>query len=1349
MSYFIVVDNFTPMFSNVFCIYYSWREIVKTFSFRSRHFSLVSARDSINHRPFLLLLQLLWRYRARLLFPMAKSKEEEEEEEKSNGLEIVSIGSLYTGIWDKKYWSSSRGKDRYPYPVGYQARRAYHGSTYKMEIQEGPKGPLFLITSAGGHSCSGQTPDIAWEKFQKKGCSRMKIWHGKRYSCKIDGIEFFGFRNPLVQRLLRELVANVNGIAEQSLLASIFCNGASNIEPSNQYQDPSTSSDLLSHLARSHVTGKRSKRCELINPKPSRIDGLKRLCAGDSSHGSHKQRTSLPSSTFSFNEMHDSCMLPGAVPAGLQLNSATGKENAQSSAKDDLLLESVHYPNHLMEKAVSSYEESKLAGSENNESNTAVSNSCLEEKPLDRLQDTEVKESNFAASPKLKAVDAPCLEKSQMVNDVDLCVPDTELQGLNFPASLEFKAVDDPCPEESQSVHDVNLCAPDTLDFLQDDTKNSAPITSDKITCGVKEVLMVTDLVVSEHLVNTSCLEEEEAGTSNSNVGSEKSDFDSVGQDIAKSMMTVLLPQAVPLLKKTSRKKKKTISSSKNFPSICKPYEESNGTGSFMKAQSPNVDHSVVRSCGHTNSIILDKFDGDQCQDHVMNREVFPSNNVEAAHLSFGEDAFCLNGDEQFVETRYILYHDEGQLGESKMPLDGDLFVSESNLGCMPASKKVSTHVNQFFCKNLDEDSSGAEINSEEKIVPDCDKGLGASAASVEALGSSLQLSRTNTLVKDGASEISNISSSQVPEKVYTRRKVLNAEPTARKHNPRLLKSLGCRRLSDVCILETTGTLLDSEPFNDKNEVFYEDARVGRNLHVLPTDKTAVNSNPALESPVHITSVTQANICALEGHDTSNIVVPSMSDVEKPLHFEERLVGLKNTLDINGLGSQEEGKGFDKTSSAQEGNSEIMRQWNSELTNELDGIVEFLGCYFHPMPVLSLLVRRKGNEIYICVLCGLLVEKDRTLFLYKLAIEGPRIGCPCFIGHTSVTWPSSTGIFGREISFERSGLQLTPDGQCLVLLGSTRAPCCREGRLECLCSACASDCFGSNGVKIVQVKAGYVSVLVKLKTNDSLQCILVCEPDHLVAAGENSRLHLWTMNSVWSAPTEEFTIQSNDYTYPCIMELKRIPKCTSLVIGHDGFGEFTLWDISKRIFVSKFSSPSNSVHQFSPISLFHWQREVHGLSYSNVEAHVNRLMDATKMFSGHSINHSLPHEDIAIWFLVSTAPDSDALHDYGSSHSQINPVGYWRLALLMKNSLILGSALDPRAAAIGTSAGHGIIGTLDGLVYMWELLTGKKLGTLHKFKGGSASCIATDDSGSGVLAIADDKGQLLVYLCPQ
>ncbi|MCH89663.1 F/Y rich carboxy-terminal protein, partial [Trifolium medium] len=81
------------------------------------------------------------------------------------------------------------GKDRYPYPVGYQAVRAHNGTTYKMEIVEGVNGPKFLISSDDGNSVSGKTPDFAWEEFQKKGCTRMKIWHGKRLSSKMDGLE--------------------------------------------------------------------------------------------------------------------------------------------------------------------------------------------------------------------------------------------------------------------------------------------------------------------------------------------------------------------------------------------------------------------------------------------------------------------------------------------------------------------------------------------------------------------------------------------------------------------------------------------------------------------------------------------------------------------------------------------------------------------------------------------------------------------------------------------------------------------------------------------------------------------------------------------------------------------------------------------------------------------------------------------------------------------------------------------------------------------------------------------------------------------------------------------------------
>ncbi|KAM0937528.1 putative chromatin remodeling & transcription regulator FYR family [Dioscorea sansibarensis] len=108
---------------------------------------------------------------------------------KVDGLEITSIGALYEGPWDKKYWSSSRGKDRYPFPVGYKAVRTHSGCTYRMEIREGPKGPLFMVTSADGDSFSGQTPGIVWETYQKRGSVRLKNQTGKRLSSKIDGIE--------------------------------------------------------------------------------------------------------------------------------------------------------------------------------------------------------------------------------------------------------------------------------------------------------------------------------------------------------------------------------------------------------------------------------------------------------------------------------------------------------------------------------------------------------------------------------------------------------------------------------------------------------------------------------------------------------------------------------------------------------------------------------------------------------------------------------------------------------------------------------------------------------------------------------------------------------------------------------------------------------------------------------------------------------------------------------------------------------------------------------------------------------------------------------------------------------
>lgn len=123
-------------------------------------------------------------------------------------------------------------------------------------------------------------------------------------------------------------------------------------------------------------------------------------------------------------------------------------------------------------------------------------------------------------------------------------------------------------------------------------------------------------------------------------------------------------------------------------------------------------------------------------------------------------------------------------------------------------------------------------------------------------------------------------------------------------------------------------------------------------------------------------------------------------------------------------------------------------------------------------------------------------------------------------------------------------------------------------------------------------------------------------------------------------------------------------------------------DISKRNIVSKFSASSTSFCEFFPVALFRWQKKQPSFSNINVEGHVNRMVAATNMWFSESTNDDsfspLDGEDIAIWLLVSVVSDSDAEHDYIPGNYRAKSIGWWKLALLVKNTIIFGSALDPR-----------------------------------------------------------------------
>lgn len=97
----------------------------------------------------------------------------------------------------------------------------------------------------------------------------------------------------------------------------------------------------------------------------------------------------------------------------------------------------------------------------------------------------------------------------------------------------------------------------------------------------------------------------------------------------------------------------------------------------------------------------------------------------------------------------------------------------------------------------------------------------------------------------------------------------------------------------------------------------------------------------------------------------------------------------------------------------------------------------------------------------------------------------------------------------EQFPIERSGLQFTPDGQSLVLLNCIKTPCCREKNLGCLCSLCQLDCCEENAIKLIQVELGYMFIVARLKTPGRIYCILVSEPDHLLAVEEGGELHMW------------------------------------------------------------------------------------------------------------------------------------------------------------------------------------------------------------------------------------------------
>ncbi|KAH0911490.1 hypothetical protein HID58_034811 [Brassica napus] len=1298
------------------------------------------------------------------------------EDRKSDDIEIVSVGALYSGSWDKKYWSSSRGKDRFPYPVGYKAVRAYNGSTYYMEIEEGAKGPLFLIRYLD-ESWSGQTPDIAWGKFQKTGLSNLKVWHGKRFTCKMNGVEFFGFKNPLVQRLLRELVNNSHGMVE-----SYSSNRVSQIQVDDERLAKRENPDLLCYLDMPVARKKRSRKAEIGHQNSVVKEGHKKTRFQDSCSGK-EILNSATASICSAKEEVEIVGLQGALPEQLHSCHATNENSSPP----------IENPPEV--KVVVPIQETNQ-----------LPNSCTT-KPL-----SNISEELHGLQPKEnKPNDDTFLNGSQDMTSSNLCAPDTLEFVQDNPISSALATDDNTSCEQKEEL---------TLaDIVVNEGHSAGPYTEDLADQEIAKSMISFLLPRAIPLLKKASVKkppktdvsETMSARLNHSDNSKTSQLDDAsGSVVSLSIRTCTGDdenrQVVAL--------DSVQDCTSDVPVAPDSFDESHldvpGSGHIISSskeaspadlsKNPLDEEDVVIV---TPSPLVSALDTVEIIKPSSHDVPFAPDSFDESHLdglgsghiiSSSKEAYPADLPKQHIDEEQVVIENASlsvpalntvEIIKSSSH-DVSTILEENNLGgCVKKSMLIpqcTSPINKIITKESEELCAGDLVQTEHH------------SENKEAKSTSCSTEGSNGLVVGTTPTVAS-SVRKETHKVYSRKRVSTNQLRGNKNSSSESKN-SCRNTGDGDSISKmspnkTQRILEPQSTWSTNSVSDRinpqgDGSSHVTEHYQGPELMKVNNNQFTNVFCNEACVIPQDIRPAQGFENASTSPPSFpaSKVENVQGHIDEALGIQVSEPPSTKSQYKEHTSEKSISSVPEisASSSLKLNRDIKINNEMEKTVELLGCYFHPMPISSVSLQSVGNEIYICVLSFATEDRVRTLFMYKISAKAPTKGFPCVVGHTPVILPIMDDKSGANVNsraLERSYFHVTPDGEHLIFTGNIKTPYCRKREIDCSCLTCTSASFEENVVRIVEVKTGYVSLVTKLQAVDSVQCLVVCDPDYLVAVVKGGNLIVWAMNSNWRGPTEEFIIPANPCTSSCIVELKKIPKCPHLIIGHSGIGEFTVWDISTRSLVSRFVSPSNMIFEFIPTSLFAWH-PLHG--HSTMEDHIDMILAATKLWFSKGINNKtlVPAEvkDTAIWLLVSTDPDPDV-----KCETVERPGRCWRLALLVRNQVILGSQFDPRyiitqhflylnvfllrflhasifeidiqlangsvvhrADVAGTVSGHGVTGTLDGVVYLWDMSTGLKLGSLHDFKGQGVACISSDDRGN--ICVASEDGQLLVYCHP-
>jgi hypothetical protein len=110
---------------------------------------------------------------------------------------ITNYGKLNHEPFQKNYWKTESQIKLHPFPIEYEANLVHKGIKYKLSIEKGRAGPIFIVKDLSlNQEAKGNDCKTAWETIH-----HLK---GQKY-VDSDGYDMFGFSNKLLRDELNKM----------------------------------------------------------------------------------------------------------------------------------------------------------------------------------------------------------------------------------------------------------------------------------------------------------------------------------------------------------------------------------------------------------------------------------------------------------------------------------------------------------------------------------------------------------------------------------------------------------------------------------------------------------------------------------------------------------------------------------------------------------------------------------------------------------------------------------------------------------------------------------------------------------------------------------------------------------------------------------------------------------------------------------------------------------------------------------------------------------------------------------------------------------------------------------------